>query len=131
MMRTDVTIDRKFREVVKLPATTERGESIVTIQAGTFVYLKGERECYRVLGRLVPKGLERTPYIVAVKWSRFGGAGERWFELHQIEDAFPHEGAQLFGDKAKWFWGEGFLQTHIDDARNCFNLLVQDMRKGE
>lgn len=125
-MRTDIEITTKGsmtcpKVVGSYPTKrhVERGDFIEWVDQGTTY--RG-----RVIGFTYDAGMA---YIVTAMISLSGFISERWAEPSSVKES--HDGSKgyitMFGDKAKWFFGEDFLKTDPNVARDASNKLAEEL----
>lgn len=122
-MRTDIKIDTRQTACPNVPKYSypqkyhvERGDFIIWMDQGT-------KYTGRIIGFTEDSGKR---YIVTVMISLHGFISERWAEPHQVIKS--HDGINcLYADKAKWFYGDDFMKTDPNIARDASNRIARDL----
>ncbi len=124
-MRTDVTVNvKKKHRCPNIPVNSPGRPS--EVGRGDWIeWSEGYRG--RVVGSVVAPEDGKT-YLVVIMQLLGGSCWERWVEPGQVIHT-ANDGS-TFHEKASWLFGDQFLTTKPDMARQCYSYTVDEMARG-
>ncbi len=127
-MRTDVKVRQKIEVRCKEIPLYSAGRP-GSVKRGDWVEW-GDGFRGRVVGSVVDPE-DRKEYLVVVMQMLGGCCCERWVLPAEVTNTAYGHGvfSNTYYDKAAWLFGDQFMHTKPDAARQCFDLTVDGMAK--